>query len=196
MTERLSPSLRFLIAFLPRSKHLLTSRLQSLSTDNFGAQEKKICNCFHFFTKYFPWSDGIRCCDLSFFNVKPAFSFSSIIKRLFRFSSLSVMRVVSFKYLRFLIFLLAILIPACDSSSLEFHMAYSACKLNKQGDNIQHSHTPFPILNQSVVPRLGLTVISWPAHRFLVSQETGEVVWYSHLLKNLPVCCDPYSEKL
>ena len=107
--------------------------------------------------------------------VKPAFSFSSIIliKRLFRFSSLSVMRVVSFKYLRFLIFLLAILIPACDSSSLEFHMVYSAYKLNKQGDNIQHSHTPFPILNQSVVPRLGLTVISWPAHRFLVSQETG-----------------------
>ena len=50
MTEQLSLSLRFLIAFLPRSKHLLTSSLQSLSTDNFGAQEKKICNCFHFFT--------------------------------------------------------------------------------------------------------------------------------------------------
>ena len=27
-----------------------------------------------------------------------------------------------------------------------------ACKLNKQGDNIQPWHTPFPILNQSVVP--------------------------------------------
>ena len=35
-------------------------------------------------------------------------------------------------------------------------MVYSAYKLNKQGDNIQHSHTPFPILNQSVVPCLGL----------------------------------------
>ena len=25
-----------------------------------------------------------------------------------------------------------------------------------------------------------------------VSQETGKVVWYSHLFKNFPVCCDPY----
>ena len=39
-----------------------------------------------------------------------------------------------------------------------FHMMYSAYKLNKQGDNIQPSHTPFPILNQSVIPRLVLTV--------------------------------------
>jgi len=26
----------------------------------------------------------------------------------------------------------------------------------------------------------------------LVSQEAGQVVWYSHLLKNFPVCCDPH----
>ena len=25
-----------------------------------------------------------------------------------------------------------------------------------------------------------------------VSQQTGKVVWYSHLLKNFPVCCDPH----
>ena len=36
-----------------------------------------------------------------------------------------------------LIFLLAILIPACVSSSPAFHMMYSALKLNKQDDNIQ-----------------------------------------------------------
>ena len=30
----------------------------------------------------------------------------------------------------------AVLIPACDSSSLAFHMRYSACMLNKQDDNI------------------------------------------------------------
>ena len=24
-----------------------------------------------------------------------------------------------------------------------------------------------------------------------VSQEAGKVIWYSHLLKNFPVCCDP-----
>ena len=52
-------------------------------------------------------------------------------------SSLSAVRVVSSAYLRLLIFLLAILIPACVSSSPGFLMMYSAYKLNKQGDNIQ-----------------------------------------------------------
>ena len=40
-------------------------------------------------------------------------------------------------YLRLLIFLPAILIPACASSSLAFHIMYSVYKLNKQGGNIQ-----------------------------------------------------------
>ena len=57
-------------------------------------------------------------------------------------------------YLRLLMFLLAILIPACCSSSAAFRMMYSAYKLNKQGDNIQPRCTPFPIWNQSVVPCL------------------------------------------
>ena len=70
-------------------------------------------------------------------------------------------------YLRLLIFLLAILIPACASSSPAFLMMYSAYKLNKQGDNIQPWCTPFPIWNQSVVPCPVLTVASWPAYRFL-----------------------------
>ena len=47
---------------------------------------------------------------------------------------------------------------------------YSVYKLNKQGDNIQPWHTPFPIWNQSVVPCPDLTVASWPAYRFLKSQ--------------------------
>ena len=29
-----------------------------------------------------------------------------------------------------------------------------------------------------------------------ISQEAGQVVWYSHLLKNFPVCCDPHSQRL
>ena len=84
--------------------------------------------------------------------------------------SLSALRVVSSAYLRFLIFLLAILILACASSSPAFHMMYSAYKLNKQDDNIQPCHTPSPIRNQSVVPCLVLTVASWPAYRFLRRQ--------------------------
>ena len=29
-----------------------------------------------------------------------------------------------------------------------------------------------------------------------ISQEAGQVVWYSQLFKNFPVCCDPYSQRL
>ena len=78
---------------------------------------------------------------------KPTFSLSSfnIIKRLFNSSLLSAIRVVSSAYLRLLIFLPEILIPACALSSPAFHMMYSAYKLNKQGDNIQPWCTPFPI---------------------------------------------------
>ena len=29
-----------------------------------------------------------------------------------------------------------------------------------------------------------------------ISQETGQVVWYSHLFQNFPVYCDPHSQRL
>ena len=99
---------------------------------------------------------------------KPTFSLSSFtfIKRLFSYS-LSAIRVASSTYLRLSIFLLAILIPACDSSSPAFLMMYSAYKLNSQGDNIQPWCTLFLIWNQSVVPCPVLTIASLPAYRFL-----------------------------
>ena len=105
-------------------------------------------------------------------SFKPTFSVSSLtfLKRIFSFSSLSAIRVVPSVYLTLLIFLLAVLIPACASSSPAFHMMYSAYMLNKQGDNIQPWLTPFPIWNQSIVPCLVLTVDSWPAYRFLRRQ--------------------------
>ena len=93
-----------------------------------------------------------------------------VIKRLFSSSSLSAIKVVSSAYMRLLIFLPAILIPACASSSAAFRMVYSAYKLNKQDDNIQPWHTPFPIWNQSVFPCPFLTVVSWRAYRFLRRQ--------------------------
>ena len=72
-------------------------------------------------------------------SFKPVFSLSFVtfVKRLLSSSLLSVHRVVSSAYLRLLIFLPAILIPACASSGLAFRMMHSAYKLNKQGDNIQ-----------------------------------------------------------
>ena len=66
-------------------------------------------------------------------SFKPAFSFSSftLIKKLFSSSSLDAIIVASSAYLRLLIFLQEILIPACDSFRLAFHMMYFAYKLNK-----------------------------------------------------------------
>ena len=99
---------------------------------------------------------------LSFLNFKKCRVLSqlfhsplSLSSRLFS-SLLSAIKMVSSVYLRLLIFLLAILITACSSSSPAFLMMYSAYKLNKQGDNIH----PFPIWNQSVVPCPVLTVAS------------------------------------
>ena len=62
-------------------------------------------------------------------------------------------------------------------------MMYSTCKLNKQGGNIQPWCTPFPIWSQSVVPCSGLTCFLTCIQ---ISQEAGQVVWYSHLFQNFP----------
>jgi len=116
-------------------------------------------------------------------SFKPNLLLSSftLIKRLFSFSLLSAIRVVLSAYLRLLVFLPAVLIPACTSSSPAFRMMYCAYELNKQDDNIQPWHTPFPVGNQSVVPCPVLTTASWPAYRFLRRQ-----VRWSHLFKNFP----------
>ena len=140
---------------------------------DFGAQENKVCQCFHFFPIYLPWSDGTGCHDLSFSNVEFQANFVillfyfhlAVLQFLFAFCH----RVVSSVYLRLLIFLPAILIPACASPSLAFHMMYSAQKLNKQDDNIQPWHTPFQF-GTFVVPCPVLTIASWPAYRFLRKQ--------------------------
>ena len=133
---------RFVIAFLPRSKHLLISWMQSPSI--VILEPMKIKSICHEVMR--PDAMILVFWMLSF---KPAFSLSSFtFKRLFSSSSLSAMRVVSSEYLKLLIFLPAILIPACASSSPAFCMMCSAHKLNKQGENIQPLCTPFPIWNQ------------------------------------------------
>jgi len=123
---------------------------------NFRGQEEEICHYFHLFPFYLPWSNGAGCHDLSFliFSFKPALSLScfSLIKWLFSSSLLSVTRVVKSAYLGLSMFLPAILIPACNSSNSAFLLMYSVYRLNKRGDSRQPCHTPFSILNQSVVP--------------------------------------------
>jgi len=99
----------------------------------------------------------------------------TLIKRFFSSFSFYAIRVVSSAYLKLLIFLLTILITACNSSSPAFCMMSSAYKLNTQSDNKQACCTAFSILNQSVVPYRVLTVASWPAYRFLRRQVNGLV---------------------
>ena len=117
-------------------------------------------------------------------TIKLTFSLYSSIKRHFS-SLLSSISVVSSTYLRLLIFLLAILIPACTSSSPVFLMMYSSYNLHRQGDSIQPWHTPFPIWNHCVCCSMSssnccfLTCIQ-------ISQEAAQVVWYSHLFQNFP----------
>ena len=105
-------------------------------------------------------------------SFNPAFSLSSftLFKRLFSSSLCFAIWVVSCANLRMLIFFLAILISACALSSPAFHMMYSAHKLNQQDNDKQPLHTPFPILNQSIISCPVQTVASWPARRFLRRQ--------------------------
>ena len=51
---------RLVITFLPRSKHLLISWLQSPSAVILEPPKNKVCHCFHCFPIYFPWSDRTR----------------------------------------------------------------------------------------------------------------------------------------
>ena len=61
---------RLIIAFLPMSKCLLISWLQSPSAVILEPPQKKVSHCFQCFPICLPWSDGTRCHDLSFLNVE------------------------------------------------------------------------------------------------------------------------------
>ena len=130
---------KLIIAFLPRSKYLLILWLKltfavilkpkKIKSVTVSIVSPSICHEV--------MGPDTMILVLWMLSFKPTFSLSSFtfIKRLFS-SSLYAIRVLSYLYLRLLIVLLAILIPACASSSLAFFMMYSAYKLNKQGDNI------------------------------------------------------------
>ena len=60
---------RLVITFLPRSKCLLISWLQSPSAVILEPPNK-VSHCFHCFPIYLPWSDVTKCHDLNFLNVK------------------------------------------------------------------------------------------------------------------------------
>ena len=123
-------------------------------------------------------------------SFKPSFLLTSFtsIKELFS-SSLSAIRVGSSEYLRLLLLLRAVLIPACASCSPAFLMMCSAYKLIKQANNIQPWCPPFPIWNQSVVP---YPVLLLPDTDFSRDRSGGLV--FSPLKEFSTVYCCPHSQ--
>ena len=121
---------RLVITFLPRSKHLLISWLQPPSAVILEPPKIKSDTVFTVSPSICHEVMGPDAMILVFWmlSFKPTFSLSSFtfIKRLFSSSSLSAIRVVSSAYLRLLIFLPAILITTCASSSPVFLIMYSA----------------------------------------------------------------------
>ena len=150
-------------------------------------------------------------------SFKSTFSLSSFtfIKGLFS-SLLSAIEVVSSAYLKLLIFLPAISIPACASSSLHFGILHDASLIAQSVKNLsvmQETQVQFlgreDLLEKEMAThshilawRILWTVCSMSSSNccFLtciqISQEAGKVVQYSHLLKNFPVCGNPHSQRL
>ena len=97
---------RFVIVFLSRSKHLLISWLQSMSTVILEPYRRKSVTVSTFFPSicHEVMRSDAMILVFSLLSFKPAFSFSSFtfIRRLFCSSSLCAIRVVSSAYLRLL----------------------------------------------------------------------------------------------
>ena len=128
-------------------------------------------------------------------SFKPAFSLSSFtfIKRLFSSSLHSTFRVVSSAvFLRLLIILLVILIPAFDSSSLAFLMICSAYKLYKQWHYTAFTYS-FPKFERVCC------FMSSSNCCFLICIQVsqGTVRWsvFPSLEEYSTVCCDPHSQR-
>ena len=175
---------RFVIAFLPRSKHLLISWL--LSPSAVILEPKKVK----------PVTVPMFPCPAICLEVMGAAAiifvfecwvlgqlFHSLLSPSSRGSLVPLwlvpIRMMSSAYLRLLIFLSAVLIAHRASFSLVFCVMYFVYRLNKQGDNIQPWHTPDfePVYCcMSGSNCCFLTCIQ-------ISQEVGKVVWYSHLFK-------------
>ena len=189
---------RLVITFLPRSKRLLISWMQSpsavileplkLKSDTISTVSPSI-------------SHEVMGSDAMIF-VSEWWALSQLFHSPLSLSSrgflaplhFSAIRVVSYAYLRLLMFLQAILIPAFASSSPAFLMMYSAYKVNRQGDNVQPWRTPFPIWNQSVVS-CPVQLLLPDLHTDFSRGRLGGLVFLS-LSEFSTVYSDPHSQRL
>ena len=121
----------FVIALLPRSKHLLISWLQSLSAVILEPKKIKSATVCIFYPSICHEVMGPDAMIFIFLNAEFQTSFFTLLFYLHQEA------LYFFIILNLFIFLPTILIPACASSSPAFHMMYSVHKLNKQADNIQ-----------------------------------------------------------
>ena len=186
---------RFVIAFLSRSKHLLISWLQTLSAVILEPPKINSLTVSIVFPSICHELMGWDAMILVFWmlSFKPTFSLSSFsfIKRLFS-SPCHKGGVIT--YLRLLIYLPAILIPACASSSSALHMMYSAQKLNKQGDNIQLD----VLLSQfgtSQLFHVWFYLLFLDLKTGFLGDRQGGLVFPS-LEEFSTVCCDSHSQRL
>ena len=147
-----------------------------------GAQENKICHYFHFFTLCLPWSDGTRCPDLHFFNgeLQARFFFPLSLSPLSPSSrgSSVPLHFLSLEYYHLRIS------GYWYFSWKSFFLAYYSSRLAFCMMRIYIFVSSFPNFDP----------VSWSMSKsncsFLtfiqISQETGKVIWYSHLFKYLP----------
>ena len=155
--------------------------------NDFGAQEEEIGHYFHLSPSVCHAGMGLYAMILVFliFSFKLALSPSSftLIKRLFSSSSLSAITVASSTYLRLLMFLPPILIPACNSSSPAFLVMWSAYRLNKRW---QKTALSYSFLNPEPVSCSIQGSDCWFLTHIQVSQKTSKMVWYFCLSKIFP----------
>ena len=124
---------RLVRTLLPRSKYLWILWLQSPCTVVLEPKKRKSVSASTSSPSVCHEGMGLHAMILVFFNVKFRTSFCTLLfhphQEAVKFLFTSAIRVVSSAYLRLLIFLLAVLIPACDSSSPHFtwctlHISY------------------------------------------------------------------------
>ena len=161
---------RLVLSFLPRSKHLFISWLQSPSAVVLEPKKIKSVTVSTVFPSICHEVMGLDAMILVFsmLSFTPAFSLSS-----FNSSRSSLVPPHFLPWGSDICISEAIDIsPSSLDSSLCFIQPiisqHVLCiELNKQGDNIQPWHTPW---NHSIVSCLVLTVASWPSYRFLRSE--------------------------
>ena len=148
---------RFVIVFLPRSKSLLISWLQSSSIVILEPEIIKsvTATTFYPFICHAVMGPDAMILVYLILSFKPAFSPSSftLSKRLFSSSSLSAIRMVSSAYLRLLVFFLAILIPAYNSSSI-FHDVL--CLENSHGQGMLVGYSPWGCKELNMTEQLSM----------------------------------------